>query len=104
MDMESYLSAALIPLLMAAVLIYYAIRLLVLHDISSILTMDRNRKLKNKEMYAKEAGKLMLFLAASSLAMAVILYWNTIAAVAEVCICILIFCFLWKKMDDKYGG
>lgn len=104
MQGESYFSMVMIPLLMVAVLVYYAIRLLVLHDISAIRGTDKTRKLKDEAMYAKEAGKLMLFLAAASLVMAVIMYWNVIAAVVEICVCVVIFSILWKKMDEKYGG
>lgn len=104
MQGESYLSMVVIPLLMVVVLGYYAMRLLVLHDISAIRGKDNTRKLKNEEMYAKGAGKLMLFLAAASLVMAVILYWSAIAAVVEICVCIVVFGILWKKMEEKYGG
>jgi 4-hydroxybenzoate polyprenyltransferase len=102
--MEGFLSQAMIPLLMVIILAYYAVRLLVLHDIDAIRGKDKSRKLKNEEMYAKEAGKLMLFLAVGSLVMAVLLYWNTVAAVVEVLIWIVIFGILWKKMDEKYGA
>lgn len=104
MDMERFLSGATIPIMMAAVLIYYAVRLLVLHDVDSIRGKNTGKKLKNEEMYAKEAGKLMLFLAVGSLAMAGIMYWNTIAAFVVIFIWVIIFAILWKKMDEKYGG
>lgn len=102
MDIESYLSSALIPLLVTAGLIYYGIRLLVLHDVSSVRGKDK-KKPKNEQMYASTAGKLMLFLAASSLVMAVIVYWNAVLALAEFGICVVIFAILWKNMDEKYG-
>ena len=58
---ESYLSTALIPLLMTVVLAYYSFRLLVLQDVDSIYGKNK-KKPKDKEGFAKAAGKLMVFL------------------------------------------
>ena len=54
--------------------------------------------------YAKEAGKLMLFLAAGSLVMTVLLYFQVIAAVVQIVVWIIVFGILWKKMDERYGA
>ena len=86
---EGYWSMAMIPILMLIILAYYGVRLLVLHDISAIRGKDQPGKLKDEERYAKEASKLMLFLAAGSLIMTV---W------------IIVFSILWKKMDERYGA
>lgn len=104
MDMERFMSGATIPILMFVVLGYYAVRLLVLHDIDSIRGKNSGKKVKDEKMYAKEAGKLILFLAVGSLIMAVIMYWNTVAAFGVIFIWVIIFAILWKKMDEKYGG
>ena len=103
MGADNFLSAAFVPILMAGGLGYYAIRILVFHDLSSISGKDKKRKYKNEEMYAKTAGKLMLFLSIASLAMSVILYWYPKAAMAEILVCIVIFGILWKRMHEKYG-
>lgn len=100
--MEQYLSEALIPLLMTIILGYYSFRLLILHDIEAIRGKER-KKLKNEEKYAQEAGKLMMFLAAGSLIMAILIHYNSIAAFAVIVIFLIIFGILWKKMDQKYG-
>ncbi len=99
---NSYLSNAMIPLMLTVVLGYYAARLLVFHDTESI-TGKKEAKFKDKEMYAKAAGKLILFLAAGSLVMALLMFVNTYAAVAEIAIWFVIFGILWKKMNEKYG-
>ena len=99
---ESYLSTALIPLLMTVVLIYYSFRLLFLQDVDSIYGKNK-KKPKDKEGFAKAAGKLMVFLAAASLGMAVIMYWGVEIALVEICIAFVIFGILWKKMNKKYG-
>ena len=99
---ESYLSTALIPLLMTVVLAYYSFRLLFLQDVDSIYGKNK-KKPKDKEGFAKAAGKLMVFLTLASLAMAVILYWNVTAALVEIGVAFVIFGILWKKMNEKYG-
>ena len=101
---ENYWSMAMIPILMLIVLAYYGVRLLVLHDISAIRGKDQTGKLKDEERYAKEAGKLMLFLAAGSLVMTVLLYFQVIAAVVQIVVWIIVFGILWKKMDERYGA
>lgn len=102
MNGESYESLVMIPLLMVAVLGYYAVRLLVLHDTESIRGKN-GRKLKDEEKYAKEAGKLMAFLALASLLMAGIMYFSVPAAVIQIVVCVVVFGVLWKKMHEKYG-
>ncbi len=101
---EGYWSMAMIPILMLIILAYYGVRLLVLHDISAIRGKDQLGKLKDEERYAKEAGKLMLFLAAGSLIMTVLLYFQVIAAVVQIVVWIIVFGILWKKMDERYGA
>ena len=99
---ESYLSTALIPLLMTVVLIYYSFRLLFLQDVDSIYGKNK-KKPKDKEGFAKAAVKLMVFLAAASLGMAVIMYWSVEISLVEICIAFVIFGILWKNMNKKYG-
>ena len=104
MQGDSYWSMAMIPILMLIVLAYYGARLLVLHDISAIRGKDQTKKLKDEERYATEAGKLMLFLAAGSLIMTVLLYFPVVAAVVQIVVGVVIFGILWKKMDERYGA
>lgn len=100
---DGFLSMAIIPLLMFVVLMYYALRLLLKHDTKVIRGNNPFRKLKNEEMYIRTAGQLMIFLAAGSLVMLVILYFNALAAVIVICIWVIVFSVLWRRMDDKYG-
>ena len=46
----------------------------------------------------------MLFLAAGSLVMTVLLYFQVIAAVIQIVAWIIVFGILWKKMDERYGA
>ncbi len=100
--MEQYLSEAMIPLLMTVILGYYSFRLLVLHDVAAIRGKEQ-KKLKNEEKYAREAGKLMLFLALGSLIMAILIHFNPVAAIAVIVLFLIVFGLLWRKMDQKYG-
>ncbi len=92
-----------IPLLIFAVCVYYGMRLLILHDISAIRGKDKP-PVKDERAYAVGSGKLILFLGAGTLGMAVLIFVNVYAAVAEIAVCILIMSVLWKRMDDKYGA
>lgn len=100
--MEAYLADASIPLLLTVVLGYYSFRLLILHDVEAIRGKN-GKKLKDKEAYTREAGKLLAFLTGSSLLMAIIMYWSSTVAFGQLVVCLLIFGFLWKKMNEKYG-
>ena len=99
---NSYLSNAMIPLMMTLVLGYYAARLLIFHDTESI-TGKKGAKFKDKEKYVTESGKLILFLAVGSFVIAIVMYFNTYAAVVEIAIWFVVFGILWKRMNDKYG-
>ena len=46
----------------------------------------------------------MLFLAAGSLIMTVVLYFQVIAAVVQIVVWFIVFSILWKKMDERYGA
>lgn len=100
--MEAYLADASIPLLLTIVLGYYSFRLLVLHDVEAIRGKN-GKKLKDKEAYTREAGKLLAFLTLSSLLMAVLMYWSSRIAFLQLTVCLVIFGLMWKKMNDKYG-
>ena len=51
---ESYLSTALIPLLMTVVLAYYSFRLLVLQDVDSIYGKNKKKIQRNIFVYRKK--------------------------------------------------
>lgn len=101
--MEQFLKDAGISLLLTAAFGYYAFRLLVLKDIRAIRGKNE-KKVKNEERYVKEAGKLMAFLMVSSLVMAAITCFSSIAALVQIAVCFLIFGFLWKRMNENYGA
>ncbi len=100
--MDKFLDLAGIPLLLFVILVYYAIRLRITGDSTIIRGKDKG-PLKDEKMYVKQAAGLMLFLAAASLLMMVLLFWNVRVAIAEIVVCILALGFMWKRMNDKYG-
>jgi len=101
--MSYILEQAGIPLMIFVVCIYYGMRLIFLHDIGAIRSKDKP-PVKEAEKYAVEAGKLILFLGAGTLGMAVLLFYNVYVALGEFIVCLLVMGFLWKKMEEKYGA
>ena len=103
MSVETFFEQAGIPLLIFAVCVYYGMRLLILHDVSAIRGKDKP-PVKDEVAYAIGSGKLILFLAAATLGMAILTFVNVYVAVAAIVVCILIMAVLWKRMNDKYGA
>lgn len=97
------LDIAGIPLLIFAVSVFYAIKLWVTKDATSIRGKN-NGKLKDEEGYAKAAAKLLLFFAAGTLVASVLLFFHLYAAVGVMLVSMIILGILWKKMNDKYGA
>ena len=66
---------------------------------------DENGKTDLSGFYQERIrGKLILFFGVGTLLMAVLIFVNIYAAVAEIIICTMIMGVLWKRMNDKYGG
>mgnify|MGYP006876753647 CR=1 FL=1 len=103
MTVEMFLEQAGIPLLIFVVCIYYAIRLLVLQDVNAIRGKDK-APVRDEKGYAMGAGKLLLFFAAATFLMGILVFINVYAAVAEIIVCIFLMGFLWKRMNRKYGA
>ena len=102
MTVDAIIEQAGIPLLLLVICVYYAIRLIVLHD-SQAIRGKHKPPVKDEEAYCKAGGKLMLFFGAATFLMA-ILVLNVYVAVAEIIICTVILGILWKRMEDQYGG
>ena len=103
MTLEYILNQAGIQLLFFVVFMFYGIRFLVVKD-SSCIKGKNMGPLKNEKEFAKTGGKLILFFGVGTLLMAVLIFVNIYAAVAEIIICTMIMGVLWKRMNDKYGG
>lgn len=103
MTVEMFLEQAGIPLLIFVVCVYYGVRLLVLQDVSAIRGKDK-APVRDEKGYAMGAGKLLLFFAAATLLMGILIFVNVYVAVAEIIVCIFIMGFLWRRMNQKYGA
>ncbi len=103
MSIDVILEQAGIPLLIFLVCVYYGLRLLVLHDVRAIRSKDKP-PVRDEEKYAIGAGKLVLFMGVATLVMAVLIFVNIYAALAEFAACLLIMGILWKRMEEKYGA
>lgn len=101
--MSDIIEQAGIPLLIFIVCVYYGLRLVILHDVGAIRSKDKP-PVRDEEKYAVAAGKLILFLGAATLVMAILIFVNVYAALAEFVVCLLIMGFLWKRVEEKYGA
>lgn len=90
-----------IPLLLFAMCMYYAWRVMTKGDMTAL--RGRNEKpVKLPEAYAQEAGRLLIFFGLASLAMAIISLFNVLIAFIEIVVCTVILIVLWKRMNKKY--
>ena len=103
MTVDAIIEQAGIPLLLLVIWVYYAIRLIVLHD-SQAIRGEHKPPVKDEEAYCKAGGKLLLFFGAATFLMAILVFVNVYVAVAEIVICTVILGILWKRMEDQYGG
>ena len=65
MTVDAIIEQAGIPLLLLVICVYYAIRLIVLHD-SQAIRGKHKPPVKDEEAYCKAGGKLLLFFGAAT--------------------------------------
>ena len=68
MTVDTIIEQAGIPLLLLVICVYYAIRLIVLHDSQAIRGKNKP-PVKDEEAYCKAGGKLLLFFGAATFLM-----------------------------------
>ena len=71
MTVDAIIEQAGIPLLLLVICVYYAIRLIVLHD-SQAIRGKHKPPVKDEEAYCKAGGKLLLFFGAATFLMAIL--------------------------------
>lgn len=103
MQGNGFFEVAGIPLLLFVVLVYYGVRLWVVKDVT-IVRGKNKPPVKDELMYAKWAAALILFLAFAALVMGLLMFVDVYAALGEFIAATLIMGFLWRRMDQKYGG
>lgn len=103
MNMETIMSQAGIPIMLAMVGFYYAWRLLVMKDLDCIRGKDKPpvRKTIHDE-YAREAGKLILLFSCAVVLNAILLFFNIYIAFAEILLASVYLFWAWRKMVAKY--
>lgn len=103
MRAETFLEMAGIPLLIFVICMYYGIRLVISKDISMIRGKGK-APVRDEKEYLEGAAKLMFFLGAAALLMAVLVFVNLYVATAEIIISTFIMGILWKRLEMKYGS
>ncbi len=101
MELGYILEQAGIPLLLFVICMYYGIRLWVTKDASLIRPKGQELP-KNEAAYAQAGGILLIYYALATLVMAILLFVNLYAAVAEIIVCTILLGVFWKRMDSKY--
>jgi len=106
MDFAAFLTSIWIPVGLGVVCLVYGIYMLITKDPSKLRKKNDNRLLRDEKKYAEIGGYLMLFMALGCLVMVIIIevFHNDMAATIESFVWFIIFGYLWKKMNDKYGA
>ena len=101
--MEQNLQLVGIPLLTTAACIYFAVKLLIFKDTDSIRG-NMNKKLKDKDSYAKFSGIILLIFGVCSALMAVLLLVNIKYALIQILISLFITALLWSLVEKNFGS
>ena len=99
--MYDFIQLTWIPLVMGAVVMFVAVRVLVFKDISWLRNKFKPDP-KDMEGYCKAAGKILIFFGACAFVMAFLETISPEAALMEITICTMVTLVLWKRMNDKY--
>lgn len=103
MDIDSILELAWVPIMAFAMSFLYGIILFSTGNPQLLVGKKNTRPIKDSTRYAKEGGKLLLFLALGSLIMCFLLFVNVYVAFVEITLWFCVFAVLWKKIHDKFG-
>ena len=103
LNLNSIIETSGVPLLMAAVTLFYGIKVYFFKDTNAIRG-GMNKELKDKDSYAKYAGLLLLGTSGCMILMAVLLFVNVLAAIIEMAITIVIILAGFKRIEINYGA
>lgn len=101
MTIETIISQAGIPIILFVICMYYGLRLVITMDIS-LIRSERLKPLKDEKEYARRSGILILFYAVGTLFMAVLVFVDVYAAVAEIVLWTIALGIGWKVMTDQF--
>lgn len=103
MTIQELLDMTWIPLIAFAICLGYGVALLITKNPKTLKGKNDKTVYKDAEQFAIKTAWLLLMLAASALAMCVLIFYNLYAALGEVIVCFLIFTVLWRRVNTKYG-
>ena len=104
MDINTILEISWVPIIVFGISLGYGIVLLSTKNPKILIGKKNGGKIiRDREKYAVEGGKLLLFLAVGSLLMSVLLFFNVAFATLEIIIWLVLFAVMWKKISDLYG-
>ena len=102
MTVSEIINHAGIELLIFAVCVFFGLRLVITKDVR-IIKKEHPEEIRDPGKYASYAGWIILFLGVIALVMAVISFFNVIAAVIWAVAAIIVMGILWKILYEKYG-
>jgi CHASE2 domain-containing sensor protein len=103
MDFKSIMEQAGLPLLSFVLCLYFGIRLMLTHD-STVIRGKNKPPVKDEKEYTRLGGILVICLGIAMFVMAVLLFISVVAALVIICLSVIAFAVLWKRMNEKYGS
>ena len=92
-----------LPLLFTAILLYYAVKLLVFKDVESIRPKGRP-PVRDQEAYSKEAGILILIFAGISLLSSILMIVHPLLGIGLIVLGTLVMAVRFRTLEEKYVG
>ncbi|MBO6269672.1 MAG: hypothetical protein J6N19_11095 [Clostridium sp.] len=103
MTLDMFLERSGISLILVAVCLYYAWRVLVMKDLSSIRSKDKPPA-RDPEGYCRAAGRLILFFSAASFVMSLLMVVSPLAGLLEIVAATACLGIAWKNVEKRYGA
>ena len=100
MTLDMFLERSGISLILVAVCLYYAWRVLVMKDLSSI----RSKPARDPEGYCRAAGRLILLFSAASFVMSLLMMVSPLAGLLEIVAATACLGIAWKNVEKRYGA
>ncbi len=102
MNLDKLMEVAGIPALIAAICVYYGIRLLITKD-STLIRGKKAGAIKDEKGYCQSAAYLLFYFAVVNLIFGALLFWNTYVAVGVIVAGTVVLCILWMRMSKRLG-
>lgn len=93
-----------LPLLFTAILLYYAVKLLVFKDVESIRPKKGRPPVRDREAYSKEAGILILIFAGISLLSSILMIVHPLLGIGLIVLGTLVMAVRFRTLEEKYVG